>query len=283
LKLKKVSPNKIKIPEVRIKGVFDEETKKLLAESMSGAGQIAPIICCEVEGELVLVDGENRLETARRLQWPLIDVAVIEGDMSDVLTRNLFLDHIRGKHTPGQMLKVIEALCKTYGLDSEKIAAKTGLKRDYIEQFQLLEALTPMVRAALDEDRIKLGHAAALAKIKDPVQQEVVFQQLTLYRWGVAELVAFVKQVLETVAPPVIEPGQTASRPVVTIPCFYCGELLTVDKISNPNTCAGCASVLLQSIAQVREQLRLEHLIEKEKESKDLSSKDLPGSSHPPT
>jgi ParB/RepB/Spo0J family partition protein len=267
MKLRKVSPNKIRIPEVRIKGVFDEETKKLLADSMGGSGQIAPIICCDIDGELVLVDGENRLETARRLQWPLIDVAVIDGDMSDVLTRNLFLDHIRGKHTPGQMLKVIETLWKDYGMDSEKIAAKTGLKRDYIEQFQLLEVLTPMVRAALDQDLIRLGHAAALAKIKDPIQQEVVFQQLVLYRWGVAELQAFVKQVLETVTPTVTEPGQAATRPVITIPCFYCGELLTVERISNPNTCAGCASVLLQSIAQVREQLRLEHLIEKEKET----------------
>lgn len=277
MKLRKVNPNKIKIPEVRIKGVFDEETKALLADSMSGMGQIAPIICCEVDGELVLVDGENRLEAARRAQWPVIDVAVIDGDMSDVLTRNLFLDHIRGKHTPGQMLKVIETLWKDYHLDSEKIAAKTGLKRDYIEQFQLLLVLTPMVREALDQDLIKLGHAVALAKIKDPIQQEVVFQQLVLYRWGVAELQAFVKQVLETTAAQILPTVPLPERVVVKIPCFYCGELLTVDKISNPNTCAGCASVLLQSIAQVREQLRLEHLIEKEKEPQ----KQTPASSSP--
>ena len=258
MKLRKVNPNKIKIPEVRIKGVFDEETKKLLADSMTGMGQIAPIICCEVDGELVLVDGENRLETARRAQWPLIDVAVIDGDMSDVLTRNLFLDHIRGKHTPGQMLKVIETLWKDYHLDSEKIAAKTGLKRDYIEQFQLLSVLTPMVRAALDQDLIKLGHAVALAKIKDPIQQEVVFQQLSLYRWGVAELQAFVKQVLETVSPPAQASVPAPPVEPYRIPCFYCGEMLTVDKISNPNTCAGCASVLLQSIARAREEIRLE-------------------------
>ena len=112
MKLRKVNPNKIKIPEVRIKGVFDEETKQLLRESMSGMGQVAPIICCEVDSELILVDGENRLDVAKRDNWPSIEVAVLEGNMSDVLTRNLFLDHLRGKHTPGQMLKVIETLWK---------------------------------------------------------------------------------------------------------------------------------------------------------------------------
>jgi ParB/RepB/Spo0J family partition protein len=268
MKLRKVSPGKIKIPDVRIKGVFDEETKRLLADSMAGMGQIAPIICCEVDGELVLVDGENRLETARRAQWENIEVAVIPGDMSDVLTRNLFLDHIRGKHTPGQMLKVIETLWKDYGLDSEKIASKTGLKRDYIEQFQLLSVLTPKVRAALDEDRIKLGHASALAKIKDPVQQEVVFQQLSLYRWGVAELQAFVKQVLDAVPPP----GQEAAPPVERGPlmakCFYCGAELPISNISNPNTCVDCASVLLQSISIARQQLAAEQDAQKAKETK---------------
>lgn len=258
MKLRKVSPSKIKIPEVRIKGFFDEETKQLLAESMAGMGQVAPIICCEVEGELVLVDGENRLEAARRAQWTTIDVAVIDGGMTDVLTRNLFLDHIRGKHTPGQMLKVIETLWKSYGLDSEKIAAKTGLRRDYIEQFQLLEVLTPMVRAALDEDRIKLGHAIALAKIRDPVQQEVVFQQLVLYRWGAAELATFVKQVLAEAPPPGQPPVPPAPRPPVTIPCFYCGEQLTVENIKNPNTCTSCAAVLIQSIARARAEIQAE-------------------------
>ena len=265
MKLRKVSPIRIKIPDVRIRGIFDEDMKKLLAESMNGMGQIAPIICCEIDGELVLVDGENRLETARREQWPTIEVAVIEGDMSDVLTRNLFLDHIRGKHTPGQMLKVITVLWKDYHLDSDAIAQKTGLRRDYIEQFQLLDVLTPMIRSALDEERIKLGHAVALSKIKDPVQQEVVFQQLMLYRWGVAELAAFIKQVLEIVPAPVSESAAQPIRGPFMLKCFYCGEEFTVDKIANPNTCGGCAQVLIQSIAQVRAQIQAEQESEQDK------------------
>jgi len=258
LKLKHVNPSKIKIPEVRVKGMFDEETKKLLADSMAGAGQISPIVCVEIEGELVLVDGENRLETARRANWPTIDVAVLEGDMTDVLTRNLFLDHIRGKHTPGQMLKVITELWKKYNLDSEQIAAKTGLKRDYLEQFQLLETLTPLVRQALEEDIIKLGHAVALAKIKDPVQQEVVFQQTMLYHWPVKELEAFVRQVQETVPAPVQNQAPAEPGIPVTLKCFYCGGDFDVSEVRNPNTCSECATVLIQSIARARAEIQAE-------------------------
>ena len=269
MKLRRVSPSKIKIPEVRIKGVFDDETKALLRESMTGAGQVAPIICIEVDGELVLVDGENRLEIARHDSWPTIEVAVAEGDMVDVMTRNLFLDHLRGKHTPGQMLKVIMSLWKDYGLDSEKIAEKTGLKRDYIEQFQLLETLTPMVRAYLDDHERWLGHAVALAKIKDPVQQEVVFQQTVLYNWPVKELVAFVKQVMETVLPPVPGNAPQAPREKATIKCFYCGAEHYPEDIRLPYTCAECAGVLLQSIARARAEIQAEQLA-KEKDEPPL-------------
>jgi ParB/RepB/Spo0J family partition protein len=258
MKLRRVSPDKIKIPDVRIRGVFDEETTQLLRDSMAGMGQVAPIICVEIDGELILVDGEHRLEEARRAQWQFIEVAVAEGTMVDVLTRNLFLDHIRGKHTPGQMLKVIEELTVQHGMDSEQIAAKTGLRRDYIEQFQLLSGLTPLVRLALDEDRIKLGHASALAKLLDPVQQEIVFQQLMLYHWPVKELVEFIKQVRETTVAPPQAPCPSEPPAPVTIKCFYCGDDFDVSVIRNPNTCADCASVLIQSIARARAEIRIE-------------------------
>ena len=267
MRLKRVSPSKIKIPDVRIKGVFDDETKALLRDSMTGQGQVAPIICIEVDGELVLVDGENRLDIAKRDNWPTIEVAVAEGDMVDVLTRNLFLDHLRGKHTPGQMLKVIMSLWKDYGLDSEKIAAKTGLKRDYIEQFQLLDTLTPMIRQALDDEKIRLGHAVALAKIKDPIQQEVVFQQTILYGWPVKELDAFVKQVLETVPVPVNKQAPPGHPKYAPVKCFYCGADHDISEIRNPNTCAECASVLLQSIARTRAELQAEEKARKDGET----------------
>ena len=252
MKLKKVSPLKISIPDVRVTSVLDDETKQMLRDSMTGQGQLAPILCIETAEGLVLVDGYNRLMTAITEKWETIEVAIAEGDMVDVLTRNLFLDHIRGKHTPGQMLTVIEALTKEYGMDSEQIAKKTGLKRDYVESFQLISQLTPLCRAALDEERIKLGHARALTALKDPVKQETVLWSITQYNMSVRDTEALIADVLAMMQPP--GPAQPPKQPPppIKLRCAYCNEEYDLCEVSNPTTCRGCAGTLAQAIAIAR-------------------------------
>ncbi len=144
MKLRRVDPKTIKVPEVRVTAQFDEETLAMFRSSVREMGIQAPIICCQVEEELVLVDGLHRLTEAINNNLPRIDVAVTEGGMVDVLTKNLFLDHMRGKTPASEMVKVIGALWKEYNLDSEAIAAKTGMTRDYVEKLQLISELTIM-------------------------------------------------------------------------------------------------------------------------------------------
>jgi len=199
MKLRKVKPDLIKVPEVRVTARFDDETWAQFQASIKEMGAVAPIICCLVDEEFVLVDGLHRLIEAQRNGAETVAVAVIEGDMVDVLTKNIFLDHLRGKTPVSEMVDVIEALWKEYGLDSEKIAAKTGMTRDYVEKLQLISELTPLCREALDQGRIGVGHAVALTKIKDPNRQEVVLQQQELYRWSVKELEAHIKETLALV------------------------------------------------------------------------------------
>lgn len=252
MKLKKVSPLDVKVPEVRVTSVFDEEMKQMLQGSIKQVGLVAPIICCEVEAEFILVDGLHRLQEAIAQGWKTIDVAVIDGDMIDVLTKNIMIDHVRGKHPVSQMVKVIEALWKEYKLDSEQIAAKTGFSRDYVEKLQLISELTPMCRQALDEGRIGVGHAAALTRLKDPIKQDTVLQQLLMYRWGVKELEQYIKDVLAIVEQP--QPAQVASQPAAPakVRCRYCGEEHDPFNIAAPPTCVGCSGILLNAIAMAR-------------------------------
>ena len=252
MKLRKVKPDTIKIPEVRVTARFDDETWAQFQASIKEIGAVAPIICCMVDEELVLVDGLHRLVEAQRNGAATIDVAVIDGDMVDVLTKNLFLDHMRGKTPPSEMVNVIEALWKEYQLDSEQIAAKTGMTRDYVEKLQLISELTPLCREALDEGRIGVGHAVALTKIKDPVRQETVLQQQQLYRWPVKELEKYIKDVLELVAYKEQKEVPGEARPPVKVKCIYCGEEYDLFEIATPITCRYCSGIMFASLAQAR-------------------------------
>jgi ParB-like chromosome segregation protein Spo0J len=260
---RKVNPDLVNVPDVRVTARFDPETWEQFQASMAELGAIAPIICCEVDGQLVLVDGLHRLLEARRLKQSSIDAVIVPGDMVDVLTRNIFLDHLRGKTPVSEMVKVIEALWKEYGLDSEQIAQKTGMTRDYVERLQRISELTPYCRAALDEDRIKVGHAVELARIKDPVKQETVLGQLELYHWPVKELHEFVDQLLALLEPPAAPPEPGAPPKEIKIQCFYCRENKDPSELAFPPTCRECSSMMIQAIAQARRELEQEQAAQK--------------------
>jgi len=258
MKLRRVSPSKIMVPEVRVTAQFDEELLEQFKQSMQEVGQIAPIICCYVDNQYVLVDGLHRLQEAMANKQESIDVAVIDGDMTDVLTKNIFLDHLRGKTPVSEMVHVIEVLWKEYQLDSEKIAAKTGMTRDYVERLQLISTLTPMCRRALDEGRIKVGHAVALTKVGDPVRQETILGQQLLYNWSVKDLEDHIKNVMAIVETPPAPPGPAGPSAPPTVRCYFCKQAVDISEIANPNVCRECAGIMLMSIAQARAELAKE-------------------------
>ena len=131
-----MDPRKIQWPEVRVTAQFDEELYAQFQESLKEIGQVAPPIVYEVEGELVLCDGLHRIQEAIANNTPSIDVAVLDGDMVDVLTKNIMVDHLRGKTPVSQMVKVIHVLNEDYDLSSDQIVERTGLTRDYVERLK---------------------------------------------------------------------------------------------------------------------------------------------------
>ncbi|MCK9598684.1 MAG: ParB/RepB/Spo0J family partition protein [Sphaerochaeta sp.] len=249
--LKNVDPNRIKIPELRVTARFDEESRRQFKESVKSTGIDEPIKCWQVGEDLVLSDGLHRLQEALDNNMR-IDVYVREGSMEDVLCNNLMSGHLRGKHPVSEMVKVIEALWKEYSWDSDKIAAHTGLTRDYVEKLQSISQLTPACREALDDDRIKVGHANCLTRIENPVKQETVLQQLLLYHWSVKDLDAYVDEVLKIIEAPA--PIQQAAEPPKPhkVRCTYCQGEFEVQQIANPNTCQGCSAIMFESIRLAR-------------------------------
>lgn len=200
MKLRKVDPSLIKVPEVRVTAAFDPELYQQFQESIKAVGAITPPIVYEVEGELVLCDGLHRVQEALAAGEKLVNVVVIPGSMVDVLTKNIFLDHLRGKTPPSQMVKVIGALYEDYKLDPDMIRDKTGLSRDYIEKLISICQASPGVVEAIDKGVLGVNHAFQIARLPYPIQQEEVIAKHNVWRWTVKEITEQVDAVLREMA-----------------------------------------------------------------------------------
>jgi len=243
VKLRKVKPSLIKWPEERVTSVFDEETAALLSALVKELGVISPVIVQEIEGEIVGVDGYHRAQEAIKLGDSPVDVAIIEGDMVDLLCRNLVMDRARGRHTPGQMVRLIKTLYEKYKLDSEQIEKRSGFPRDYVERYIKISLASPSVMEALDQGVIGVGHAYELARLPFPVQQEEVIAKHQVWRFSVKELHDQVDQVLAAMqaAKEQPQPGQPAAPKVAPIyKCEGCHEVVEARYLRPVMVCPDC-------------------------------------------
>lgn len=227
MKLRKVKPSTIKVPPVRVTAKFDELTRKILTSSIQEVGIIAPVLVQEIEGELWLVDGLHRIEDSIAAGDKPIDVAVLEGDMADLLCRNMFVDHARGKTPVSDMVKVIKLLNTEYNLGPDEIREKTGLTRDYIEKLLKIAGASLAVQEAIDQGIIGVGHAFELSRLPYAIQQEEVIAKHQVWRFSVKDLKDQVDAVLREIdiiktTPPPAAPGEPRPPPVYH--CEGCRE-----------------------------------------------------------
>lgn len=243
MKLRKVKPSLIKWPELRVTARFDEETRKLLADSIKEIGIIAPVIVQEIGGELVGVDGLHRAQDSIAAGDAPIDVAVLEGDMADLLCRNLFLDHVRGKTPVSEMVKVIKELYAVHGFDPDKIKARTGLPREYIEKLIKISTASSVVLEYADEQWMGVGKAYEISRLPHAIQQEELVEKLKAWRWPLKDVKGMVDNILrEMQAAAAAGPStaQAAPRPVVRYHCEGCKAEAELRYLRSIMLCPNC-------------------------------------------
>jgi len=227
MKLRKVNPHTIKVPEVRVTAQFDEELRERFSESIKAIGQLSPPLVYQVGEELVLCDGLHRLDEAKANGESLIEVAVLPGDMLDVLTKNLVVDHLRGKTRVSEMVTVFRVLYKDYNLDPDQITEKTGYPRNYVEKLLKIGEASPVVQQALDEGWLGVGAAFEISRIPATIVQEEIIEKQRVYHFPVKELhdqidkILYELELLKT-APPAATTAEP--RPIATYHCEGCKD-----------------------------------------------------------
>lgn len=151
---------------------FDDDTISELAESIQQHGMLQPILVRPIgEQRYQIVAGERRWRAAKRIG--LSEVPVIIRDLSDseasqfALIENLQRENLN----PIEEAAGYQALITQFGMTQEDVARTVGRSRPAVANSLRLLNLPQIVQEYLEKGRLTVGHAKALAAIKDETFQ----------------------------------------------------------------------------------------------------------------
>ncbi|MFF2889198.1 ParB/RepB/Spo0J family partition protein [Paenibacillus sp. NPDC057967] len=167
---------------------FDEDSIKELAESIKQHGVIQPIIVRTVLKGYEIIAGERRFRASQYCGNTTIPAVVRSFSDQQVMEIALIENLQREDLNALEIAVAYQALMDKFNLTQEELSLKVGKSRSHIANFVRLLSLPAEIKDYVSRGTISMGHARALAGIKEqPVQKELV--ELTINsEWSVREL-----------------------------------------------------------------------------------------------
>lgn len=221
-----VEIDKIRIPDIRVTSWFDKEELDALIESMKQYGQRLPILLYEVDGELWLSDGLNRIEAAKRLGWKTVKAIIRKGTMHDVNFDNLITAAVRGRNNPALFSKVVRKLRDEYGLSWSEIARRVGYSVMTVKNYYDIATLPEEVLQLVAAGKLSVSKAVLLLDLPDAKTQIECANDIVKYGYDLYQAKEHVKyylSLLEDVAQP-IRPTLIKPPSESTIICDVCQQ-----------------------------------------------------------
>lgn len=232
LKITQIEPNKGQ-PRTE----FDEEKLEALAESIREYGVLQPIVVkLNKNGFYTIIAGERRWRAARMAKLKEIPAIVKDfdeqGEKEVALIENLQRENLNAIEEAAG----IKELMDLYGLTQEDVARKIGKSRSAVANSVRLLNLPALVKQAIKEDKLSMGHARALLGIADTKTMESVAEKIISEDFSVRQTEAYIKS-LQTVKKEkkVSKEEEEISRYIKSLEENLSSELGTKIKIVNKN------------------------------------------------
>lgn len=149
---------------------FDDEALGELAESIKQLGVIQPITVKKQGEQYIIISGERRWRAAQ-----MVGVESLPAYIRDVDDENLhamaLVENIQRQDLNAIEIALgMQRLIDECGLTQEAMADKVGKKRSTVSNYMRLLNLPDEVQLALKEGLITMGHAKAIAGVKQEQQ-----------------------------------------------------------------------------------------------------------------
>ena len=178
--------------------VHTQEDIDSRAVSMTRDGQEQPILLSKEGEKLVLVYGNGRLESAKKLGWDKIRADIKEGLTETQKMLLIFSENNEREHvSPFFTARVLQKIMELERLSSEQLPDYLKKSRTTVYDFLALGKLPREVQAMSERSDIGFCHLREIAKVPTTEHQVQLAQECAEKDYSVRELQARVKQMLE--------------------------------------------------------------------------------------
>jgi len=173
---------------------FDENAIKELAESIREHGVIQPIVVRVALRGYEIIAGERRFRASQLLGNPTIPAVVRTYSDQQVMEIALIENVQREDLNAIEVAVAYQAIMDQFSLTQEELSLKVGKSRSHIANFLRLLALPDEIKEHVSRGTLSMGHARALAGVKENKKVIELSKQAVANSWSVRELEDAVQQ-----------------------------------------------------------------------------------------
>lgn len=167
---------------------FDEEAIKELAESIREHGVIQPIVVRQALRGYEIIAGERRFRASQMLGNATIPAVVRTYTDQQVMEIALIENVQREDLNAIEIAVAYQSIMTQFALTQEELSLKVGKSRSHIANFLRLLTLPDEIKEHVSRGTLSMGHARALAGVKEDAKKKELAKQTLAYEWSVREL-----------------------------------------------------------------------------------------------
>ncbi|MFS0725131.1 ParB/RepB/Spo0J family partition protein [Paenibacillus sp. 1P07SE] len=167
---------------------FDDDSIKELAESIKQHGVIQPIIVRSVLKGYEIIAGERRFRASKLIGADTVPAVVRSFTDQQVMEIALIENLQREDLNAIEIAIAYQALLDKFDLTQEELSLKVGKSRSHIANFVRLLSLPPEIKDNVSRGTLSMGHARALAGVKEDAQKKELARLALDNEWSVRDL-----------------------------------------------------------------------------------------------
>ncbi|MFJ7828180.1 ParB/RepB/Spo0J family partition protein [Psychrobacillus sp. NPDC096623] len=179
--------------------IFDEEAMKELSESIKEHGVLQPIILRKKGSKFEIVVGERRFRASQLANLEVIPAVIRELNDQQMMEIAILENLQREDLTAIEEAEAYQNLIENLNLTQEQLAFRLGKSRPHIANHIRLLSLPPVVRDAISDGTLTMGHGKALLGLKKKKSIPLIMQKTIKENLNVRQLEALVQRLNENV------------------------------------------------------------------------------------